>query len=205
VTPSCSRALCDQAALLGSVFCRTHAPIAELREQRLNGEAALEQNGAEPQTFETPAEKARRAGAGRRWTTDTIVAAIQNWARDHQGEPPRQRDWVRAGENHPAFSSVMTRFESWGAALEAAGFGPARRGPRRRPAPAVRPTEARLETEHAEAAPDGRPVRPLGLTGDFAGDGARVRRHAERRRAQAAALETIAAALDELAELEAKP
>ena len=71
------------------------------------------------------------------WTRGAIIAAIQRWADEHDGEPPSYQAWapgmaVRRGRpdmaeeyysgTWPPGSSVARAFGSWGAALRAAGF-----------------------------------------------------------------------------------
>jgi len=74
------------------------------------------------------------------WTDERIIAAIQRWAREHDGEPPRMQDWGRGGtsldrgvwgttsRSRPTRNLVVIRFGTWGAALAAAGFEPRGRG-----------------------------------------------------------------------------
>jgi hypothetical protein len=83
-----------------------------------------------------------------KWTPDAIVLAIQRWARDHDGRPPTARDWDRPRRRHdvnkpgrlnaprsghPSKWTVVKKFGSWNAAIEAAGFEPRTR-PDARPA-----------------------------------------------------------------------
>jgi len=64
----------------------------------------------------------------RRWTRDTIIAAIQEWAREHGGVPPVAPEWQNAsrGSRFPAAGTVYNNpsapFASWADAIEAAGF-----------------------------------------------------------------------------------
>jgi hypothetical protein len=76
------------------------------------------------------------------WTRERIIAAIQRWADEHDGEPPRAPDWTHAGPArlHPASSTVYAaasnphaEFASWSEALAAAGFPGNVRGKRRDP------------------------------------------------------------------------
>lgn len=63
--------------------------------------------------------------AHQRWDRDRIVAAIRAFADEH-GRPPTSKDWRRAGEGHPGWWSVVRHFDSFSAALRAAGFAPRR-------------------------------------------------------------------------------
>lgn len=64
----------------------------------------------------------QRRHEGRRWTPETIVAAMQRWATRH-GRQPTAPDWRKAGEDYPAASTVQYEFDgSWDAAVLAAGF-----------------------------------------------------------------------------------
>src|SRR3954452_13083610 len=91
-------------------------------------------------------------GRGRGWDRDSIIIAIQEWVATY-GEPPRAADWnpssakwagqlwrverYRAGRADgspwPALNSAKRPFDgSLTEAIRAAGFEPARPGPRRR-------------------------------------------------------------------------
>ncbi|MGE5601596.1 MAG: homing endonuclease associated repeat-containing protein [Nitrososphaerales archaeon] len=59
------------------------------------------------------------------WTAEEIVAALRAWAAEH-GCPPTSKDWRRASEGHPGRWSVVRHFDSFSAALRAAGFAPRR-------------------------------------------------------------------------------
>lgn len=65
--------------------------------------------------------------AGRRWTRERIITAIQDWAREH-GKPPSATDWRRADSTHPSVTTIYdTRnaaFSSWSEAIASAGFTP---------------------------------------------------------------------------------
>lgn len=81
------------------------------------------------------------AEAALKWTPEIIIARIQEWARLY-GEPPAladwnpttcadvYHDWARARRFHeasghwPWFVTVIERFGSWNAAIEAAGLEP---------------------------------------------------------------------------------
>ena len=70
----------------------------------------------------------------RQWTPETILAAIQRWADDHGGVPPVATDWnvtlarrigqdkPDRGRDYPPVSAVQREFDSWHAAITAAGF-----------------------------------------------------------------------------------
>lgn len=72
-----------------------------------------------------------RRTAQRRWTPQTIVAAIQRWASEHGDVPPMAKDWVSAALGRPEYapptSVVLSECGSWNEALRAAGFTPHRR------------------------------------------------------------------------------
>lgn len=93
-----------------------------------------------------------RTGRGARWDRDCIIIAIQEWVATY-GEPPRAADWnpssakwsgqlwrverYRAGRADgspwPALNSAKRPFDgSLNAAIAAAGFDPAKPGPKRR-------------------------------------------------------------------------
>lgn len=79
--------------------------------------------------------------ASKRWTTEAIIRAIQEWADEH-GEPPAMPDWdswqsrnlladhERAerrdseGNRWPWPTAVVRAFGSWNAGVRAAGFEP---------------------------------------------------------------------------------
>jgi len=62
------------------------------------------------------------------WTRETVIAAIQEWAREHGGLPPTATEWQRRsrGQRYPAAGTVYGKrsglFDSWADAIEAAGF-----------------------------------------------------------------------------------
>lgn len=62
------------------------------------------------------------------WTGETIVAAIQRWARLHNGAPPTSYEWNPAmGRSGRArrpldYSAVQREFGSWSEGIRAAGF-----------------------------------------------------------------------------------
>lgn len=76
--------------------------------------------------------------AGRMWTPEAIIAAIQRWAREHGGAPPRASDWARRPPDWaPYLSQVYYQnkpgkrrnpFRYWADAIEAAGFPRPRTG-----------------------------------------------------------------------------
>src|SRR3954463_10699819 len=93
-----------------------------------------------------------RSGRGTSWDRDSIIIAIQEWVATY-GEPPRAADWnpssakwagqlwrverYRAGRADgspwPALNSAKRPFDgSLPAAIQAAGFEPAKPGPVRR-------------------------------------------------------------------------
>lgn len=145
-----------------------------------------------------------RKGRGVVWDRDSIITAIQEWVARY-GEPPRAADWnpssarwsaqdwrvarYRAGREDgsawPALNSAKRPFGgSLTAAIRAAGFEPARPGPRRRDA---------VDLSAAHAA-------DLGADGRAMVDAARADvRRAERRVAQLGAqLDRARARLDEV-------
>src|SRR5919107_338814 len=104
-----------------------------------------------PATFAGAALQGR-TGRGAGWDRDSIIIAIQDWVATY-GEPPRAADWnpssakwsgqlwrverYRAGRVDgspwPALNSAKRPFDgSLNEAVRAAGFEPARPGPRRR-------------------------------------------------------------------------
>jgi hypothetical protein len=85
-------------------------------------------------------ERARRQAAAAalrgRWTRDSVLAAIREWARRY-GEPPAATDWNPAlarrqgrqeraerhgGGDWPYYSTVVRLCGGWNAAITAAGF-----------------------------------------------------------------------------------
>jgi hypothetical protein len=89
---------------------------------------------------EGPAHVAERClhctpNANRKWTPETVVAAIQEWAR-RRGQSPTANEWLHGGKvvdpdgyEFPAASSCYRSssklnppFETWADAIEAAGF-----------------------------------------------------------------------------------
>ena len=70
-------------------------------------------------------------GDGLVWTPDTILYALELWARRH-GRPPSAREWNRAGEDHPSRQTVQRVFGRWNRAIRAAGYRPRKPGELRR-------------------------------------------------------------------------
>jgi hypothetical protein len=66
-------------------------------------------------------------GGGLVWTHETILYALQLWARRH-GRPPSAREWNRAGEDHPSRQTVQRVFGRWNGAIHAAGYQARRQG-----------------------------------------------------------------------------
>jgi len=60
----------------------------------------------------------------RRWEPDAIIAAIRSWTSDHDGHPPKFKDWKHTSDSHPSSATVVNRFGSWNRALVAAGLAP---------------------------------------------------------------------------------
>lgn len=59
-----------------------------------------------------------------RWSPELIIRHIRDWADSHDGQPPRPIDWKRAHADWPSSSIVAYHFDSFAAAVEAAGFTP---------------------------------------------------------------------------------
>jgi hypothetical protein len=57
--------------------------------------------------------------SGRRWTHDTVVAAIRRWT-DANGRPPNTRDWDKTVPGYPNQRTVVRLFGSWRGAVAAA-------------------------------------------------------------------------------------
>jgi HNH endonuclease len=56
------------------------------------------------------------------WTRERIIEAIRLYARSH-GQPPTSAQWGKGKPGHnPCYGTVLRRFDSWGEAIEAAGF-----------------------------------------------------------------------------------
>lgn len=64
------------------------------------------------------------------WPDWAVIRAMIAWNEKH-GRPPRRWEWDKgADKTHPNSTTVLTRFGSWNAALEAAGLPIARRSRR---------------------------------------------------------------------------
>lgn len=62
------------------------------------------------------------------WTKETVIVAIEKWA-DRHGRQPSATEWIRSGGDvFPSATTVMTIFDTWNAAIIAAGFRPQRGG-----------------------------------------------------------------------------
>lgn len=62
------------------------------------------------------------------WNRKSIIKAIQEWARAHDGVPPRAKDWFVSTPEHSAHTTPLRLFGSWNAAIKAAGFAANRSG-----------------------------------------------------------------------------
>jgi hypothetical protein len=66
----------------------------------------------------------------KKWTRENVIKAIQLWAEEHDGKPPRSTDWNyksshKRDRRFPTITSVYgptCAFKSWADAIEAAGF-----------------------------------------------------------------------------------
>jgi hypothetical protein len=246
-TRDCAQPLCSLEAEPGSEWCRDHDPSRPVR----TGEPIV--------LAPTPARKP--TGPRPKWTKELIVAAMHRWAAEHDGHAPSNQFWARVGEYWPSQTTVVHRFGSWSAAVNASGLKSARevaqdkqrelskrqgrapKAPEASPpgspattqaegheasvavcqespeqpldpaelgarSPAEPPTTEVAKQEEPEdawaealiPAPETEPLGfSLALTGDFTRDAMRVRQEAEKLRAQAAALDTIATGIDQLA------
>jgi hypothetical protein len=82
------------------------------------------------------ADQRDRPGEAKYWTKQRIITAIRRWAAQREGRPPTKAQWWRAEgvapfdriPERPSVYTVVSRFGSWSAAIEAAGFEPRGRG-----------------------------------------------------------------------------
>lgn len=154
---------------------------------------------------ESPAvsEAATSNGAAPVWTRETIIAAIQLWAAEHDGLPPKTTDWAASNDPRwPNTSTVVKHFKKWRAGIEAAGldasYWATRAATARKPAsvavvPVVSPPS---------------PVAPVALrdpirTADIPYDAEVLADEARFLRERADALDQIAGGIRRLAELAA--
>lgn len=155
--------------------------------------------------------------AQKTWSADEIIAALQRWAREHDGKPPVSTMWLKKQAGYPSSSTVINRFGSWAKGIAAAGFDkPTRGGPTTSVTPAADPPP-KLERKPARvrraprAKPPARrtsqvPVLPLVVPGG-ANAGAFVgecEQAAERHETAAAAYRQIAAGVRQLEELSSR-
>jgi hypothetical protein len=91
-------------------------------------------------------------GDGLVWTRETILYALDLWARRH-GRPPAAREWNRAGEDHPSRQTVQRVFGRWNGAIHAAGHSPRRQGEvRERRRVSLRDSQGRFLSPQSETA-----------------------------------------------------
>lgn len=57
------------------------------------------------------------------WPAEAVVAAMQRWADDHGGLPPRMEDWREAAPDRPCATVVAVGKIGWNELLLRAGFG----------------------------------------------------------------------------------
>jgi ribosomal protein S14 len=86
-------------------------------------EAAVRAAGFQPRRPGVRADLEAWRGSLGYWSAHDIIRSILSWA-DMYGEPPANREWRRAGADHPSASTVFNRFGSWNAGIAAAGFRP---------------------------------------------------------------------------------
>lgn len=59
------------------------------------------------------------------YTPDSVIAAIQRWADEHEGEPPKSTEWIKPLTGWPSTTTVIRLFGKWSQAIAAAGLDPA--------------------------------------------------------------------------------
>ena len=60
----------------------------------------------------------------RAWNRADTIAAIQQWAQQHQGKPPSRAEWPEDAETHPSYWLVRRLFGTWSSAIQQAGLVP---------------------------------------------------------------------------------
>lgn len=84
-------------------------------------EAAVERLGPD---VAASSSTTRPVGRPAQWTRESVIAAIQQWAADHDGVPPKSTEWKLIGSGRPSTNAVISYFGRWSAAIEAAGLDP---------------------------------------------------------------------------------
>lgn len=127
--PMTSRcAWCDWAYTGAAAECRhaalehrqTEHPRAAKpsREMRANTEAGWRRDRAAREA--SPEQRGRVLY----WTPDRVIAAIQLWAAEHDGQQPLAREWLlrQPDRRFPSVWAVTQRFGTWNNAITSAGF-----------------------------------------------------------------------------------
>lgn len=60
----------------------------------------------------------------RNWSRDEVIAAMTDWAANHNGQSPSRTQWNRCTPEHPSHGQVRRLFGTWSAAIQAAGLSP---------------------------------------------------------------------------------
>jgi Homing endonuclease associated repeat len=110
-----------------------HAPPAHAGARRYRAEpgrwpsAALvaRRFGSFPAAVQRAGLEPPPRGPRPRWTEERIVAAMKGWV-NRTGTPPTRTQWSRAGDAHPAASTVYRVLGPWRRALTKAGVRSAR-------------------------------------------------------------------------------
>lgn len=91
-------------------------PVRELARE----EAAVELPGAEAAAVSSSASPRAGIGPGPKWTKESAIAAIQQWAREH-GRPPSSND-AKGNRALPSSPTCARLFGGWANLIEQAGF-----------------------------------------------------------------------------------
>jgi hypothetical protein len=73
-----------------------------------------------------------KRSAEAKWQPEAVIVAIQRWAAEHDGRPPKAQEWNSGPYSHPdyirggwpAWNTCAFRFGSFNNAIRAAGFKP---------------------------------------------------------------------------------
>lgn len=106
------------------------ASIARVHKREQNGDEAVTCSGCGTETDVTDIVHSPKCttllDVGEKkasdWDEASAIAAMQTWAEDHDGDPPKMEDWRTKTPGCPTYAVVVRLFGSWNEGITAAGL-----------------------------------------------------------------------------------
>lgn len=114
----------------------------------------------EPEPEPEAEEEVETVPSRPQWTQETCIQAIKDWAAEHGGRPPTNRDFIIAAEGRPSTGQVKKLFGSWATAIAAAGFPAPTRGGNTRSRSSSRSSVREPKAREAAALSGPPPAKP---------------------------------------------